>query len=274
MSYAKVEESKNYLLDRIGTPPDVAVILGSGMSAVDGILRDSVRVEYSSIPHFPTPTVAGHRGEVVFGKAGASKVAMFKGRVHYYEGAPTEDVTRATRVIGQLGAKALLLTNAAGAINLTFHQGDLMLITDHISLLVVNPLAGPNEERWGPRFLDQTAVYDMGLREQLQSAARSIGAKLVEGIYAAVPGPTYETPAEIRFLRSIGADAVGMSTVPEAIVARHMGVRVAGISLLTDEAAGVSDTPISHEEVLHTAERMSGNLAALLTRFFEDWPPA
>jgi purine-nucleoside phosphorylase len=269
VSYSEVEDARNYLLDRIGTEPDAAVILGSGMSAVDEIVRDPVRIDYAAIPHFRLPTVTGHRGEVVFGMAGSAKVLFFKGRVHYYEGATADQVTLCARVIGRLGVKAMLLTNAAGAINP--HAGQLMLITDHINLLGVNPLMGPNEDRWGLRFPDQTTVYDLELREKLKRAARDAAIELAEGVYVALTGPSYETPAEIRFLRTIGADAVGFSTAPEAIVARHMGVRVAGISMLTNAAAGVSKTPLNHEEVLETAARMTGKACTLLARFFDNW---
>lgn len=271
VSYTEVEDAGNYLLDRIGTAPDAAVILGSGMSAVDEIVRNPVRINFAAIPHFRVPTISGHRGEAVFGSAGRAKVLMFKGRVHYYEGATTEQVTLCARVIGRLGVKALLLTNAAGAINPGVRAAELMLLTDHINLMGVNPLTGPNEDRWGPRFIDQTSVYDPEIRSQLKTAASDGGIDLAEGVYVALAGPTYETPAEIRFLRTIGGDAVGFSTVPEAIVARHMGLRVAAISMLTNAAAGVSATPLNHEEVLEAAARMSGKAAALLARFFDNW---
>jgi len=271
VSYTEVEDARNYLLDRIGTAPDAVVILGSGLSAVDEIVRDKVCIDYASIPHFPLPSVSGHRGEAVFGEAGGAKVLLFKGRVHYYEGATTPEATRIVRVIGRLGSKMLLLTNAAGAVNTGFRAGQLMLITDHINLMGVNPLTGPNEDRWGIRFVDQTTVYDPELRDQLKAAARNGGIDLVEGVYVALAGPAYETPAEIRFLRTIGGDAVGFSTVPEAIVARHMGLRVAAISVLTNAAAGVSETPPNHEEVLEVAAHMSGMTANLLAGFFDNW---
>ena len=196
---------------------------------------------------------------------------VFEGRVHHYEGYSMPEVTFCTRVIGRLGAKTLILTNASGAINPDFVRGHLMLITDHINLMGANPLTGPNEDRWGPRFVDQTQVYDPQLTQRLKAAGEDCGVDLCEGVYVAVAGPTYETPAESRFLRMIGADAVGMSTVPEAIVAKHMGMKVAGLSMLANEAAAVSGKPIDHAEVLNTATEMNADLGMLLQRFFDTY---
>src|SRR5437870_3084344 len=205
MKFEFVEQAKSYLLEKMGAPPDVAIIMGSGLSAVDEILLGSQRVHYVSIPHFPVPKVPGHRGQVAFGKVKNIQVVVFEGRVHYYEGNTMAEVTFCTRVIGRLGTKNLILTNASGAINPNFARGRLMIITDHINLLGANPLAGPNEDRWGPRFVDQTQVYDQQLREQLKKAGEYGGLNMCEGVYAAMLGPTYETPAEVRFLRTIGA---------------------------------------------------------------------
>ena len=271
MNFDLVDRAKNYLLDKIGAGPNVAIIMGSGLSAVDEILAGPHRIHYMSIPHFPLPKVPGHRGQVVFGRVGKLQVIVFEGRVHSYEGNTMAEVTFCTRVIGRLGAKSLILTNASGAINPDFARGHLMLITDHINLLGANPLTGPNEDRWGPRFVDQTEVYDLGLREKLKGAGQYCGIHLCEGVYAAMAGPTYETPAEVRFLRTIGADAVGMSTVPEAIVARHMGVRVAGLSMLANVAAGISGKPIDHSEVLDVATEITAELGMLLQRFLETY---
>jgi purine-nucleoside phosphorylase len=271
MKFEFVEQAKSYLLDKMGAAPHVAIIMGSGLSAVDEILTGSQRTHYVSIPHFPVPKVPGHRGQIVFGKAGKVQVVVFEGRVHHYEGNTMAEVTFCTRVIGRLGTKNLILTNASGAINPDFVRGHLMLISDHINLLGANPLAGPNEDRWGPRFVDQTEVYDVKLREQIRKAGEYCGIKLCEGVYAAVAGPTYETPAEIRYLRAVGADAVGMSTVPEAIVARHMGMTVVGISMLANIAAGISGKPINHENVLATATQMNADLGMLLQRFFDKY---
>src|SRR5215831_12588719 len=250
MKFEFVEQAKSYLLEKMGAAPEIAIIMGSGLSAVDEILTHPQRIHYVAIPHFPVPKVAGHRGQVVHGKAGSLQVVVFEGRVHYYEGNTMAEVTFCTRVIGRLGAKKLILTNASGA---------------------VNPLSGPNEERWGPRFVDQTDIYDQHLRQRLREAGEYCGIDLCEGVYAAVPGPTYETPAEIRYLRTIGADAVGMSTVPEAIVATHMGMKVAGLSMLANLAAGMSGKPISHSDVLGSADEMNAEVGMLLQRFFDTY---
>ena len=271
MKFEFVEQARSYLLDKMGFAPEVAIIMGSGLSAVDEILTGSQRAHYVSIPHFPVPKVAGHRGQVVFGKAGKFHVVVFEGRVHYYEGNTMTDVTFCTRVIGRLGTKSLILTNASGAINPNFTRRHLMLITDHINLMGANPLSGPNEDRWGPRFLDQTDVYDSDLRLKLKAAGEYCDLQICEGVYAAMSGPTYETPAEVHYLREIGVDAVGMSTVPEAIVAKHMGMKIAGLSMLANVAAGISGKPIDHSEVLETATQMNADIGMLLQRFFETY---
>jgi purine-nucleoside phosphorylase len=271
MKYDIVEQARNYLLDKVGATPNIAVIMGSGLSAVDEILTGATRIHYVSIPHFPVPKVAGHRGQVVHGKSGDMTVIVFEGRVHHYEGNTMDEVTFCARVIGRLSTPTLLLTNASGTINPAFKRGQLMLISDHINLIHDNPLRGPNDDRWGPRFVDQTEVYDRNLRAQLKAAAEYCGIPINEGVYAAMAGPSYETPAEIRMLRTMGADCVGMSTVPEAIVARHMGLKVAGISMLANFAAGLSDKPINHEEVLETAQQLNTDVGMLLQRFFETY---
>lgn len=273
MKFEFVEQAKSYLLDKMGVAPQIAIIMGSGLSAVDEILMGPSRIHYVTIPHFPVPKVAGHRGQVVYGKVNNLPVVVFEGRVHYYEGNTMKEVSFCTRVIGMLGAKTLILTNASGAINSNFARGHLMIITDHINLMGANPLGGPNEDRWGPRFVDQTEVYDLGLRQKLKDAGQYCGIHVCEGVYAAMSGPTYETPAEIRYLRAIGADAVGMSTVPEAIVAKHMGMKVAGLSMLANVAAGISGKAINHDEVLDTATQMNADLGMLLQRFFDTYEP-
>jgi purine-nucleoside phosphorylase len=271
MKFEFVEQARSYLLDKMGAAPEVAVIMGSGLSAVDEILTGSQRIHYVSIPHFPVPKVPGHRGQVVFGKSRNLHVVVFEGRVHHYEGNTMGEVTFCTRVIARLGTKELILTNASGAINPNFARGDLMIITDHINLLGANPLTGPNEDRWGPRFVEQSEVYDQQLRERLKKAGEYCGVHMCEGVYVAVAGPTYETPAEIRYLRTIGADAVGMSTVPEAIIAKHMGVKVAGISMLANLASDISHKPLNHTDVLETAAEMNADLGMLLQRFFDTY---
>jgi purine-nucleoside phosphorylase len=269
MQYELVEQTKDYLLNKIGTRPEIAIVMGSGLSAVDELLKAAKQIPYSAIPHFPIPKVEGHRGQVTYGSVGKMTVLMFEGRVHYYEGHSMDEVTFSTRVIGRIGTRSLVLTNAAGAINPAFHRGQLMVITDHINFIGSNPLRGPNEARWGPRFVDQTHAWDPQLRAKLKSAAVYCDVPMVEGVYAAMPGPSYETPAEIRMLRTLGADCVGMSTVPEAIVARHMGMRVAGLSMLANAAAGLTNQPVNHEEVLETAAQLSADVGMLLQRFFE-----
>jgi purine-nucleoside phosphorylase len=271
MKFEDVEQAKHYLLDKIGATPQVAVIMGSGLSAVDEILIGAHRIHYITIPNFPVPKVQGHRGQVVYGKVGNLTVVVFEGRMHYYEGNTMSEVAFCPRVIGRLGARTLLLTNASGAINPAFARGQIMLIKDHLNFLGANPLSGPNDERWGPRFVDQTEVYDSGIRGKLKAAAEYCDVDLVEGVYAAMAGPTYETPAEIRFLQVAGADAVGMSTVPEAIVARHMGLKVAGLSMLANVASSTSTHPINHNEVLETATQMNADVGLLLQRFFETY---
>ena len=273
MKFDTVEQAKTYLLDKIGATPEVAIIMGSGLSAVDEILTGSQRTHYVSIPNFPVPKVPGHRGQIVFGKVRNTRVIVFEGRVHNYEGNTMAEVTFCARVIGRIGAKKLILTNAAGALNPDFARGHLMIITDHINLLGANPLTGPNEDRWGPRFVDQSEVYDLALRGKLKEAGEYCGLHMCEGVYVAVAGPTYETPAESRFLRSIGADAVGMSTVPEAIVGRHMGLKVAGISMLANAASALSPKTITHNEVLEAAAQMNADLGMLLQRFFDTYEP-
>jgi purine-nucleoside phosphorylase len=269
VKFELVEQAKNYLLEKMGAAPQIAVIMGSGLSAVDEILSGPQRIHYVTIPHFPVPKVAGHRGQVVYGKVKNIHVVVFEGRVHYYEGNTMAEVTFCTRVIGRLGAKELILTNASGAINPNFTRGNLMIITDHLNFLGANPLTGPNEDRWGPRFVDLTEVYDAQMRERLKQAGEYCGIQLCEGVYAAIAGPSYETPAEVKFLRTAGADTVGMSTVPEAIVARHMGIKVAGLSMLANVAAGISGKPVDHAEVLETAAQMNADVATLLQRFFD-----
>jgi purine-nucleoside phosphorylase len=269
MNYDSVEQAKQYLLDKTGDTPHLAVIMGSGISAVDEILHDTTRIHYATIPHFAVPKVAGHRGEAVFGRLGKLNVIVFEGRIHYYETNSMDEVTFCARVIGRSGARALLLTNASGAINPDFKPGKLMLISDHINLMGTNPLIGPNEDRWGPRFVDQSEVYDRELRAKLRQAAKACDIALVEGVYAAVSGPTYETVAETRYLRAAGADAAGMSTVPEAIVARHMGLKVAGISMIANTATSPEGGIIDHDQVVSMTSQMSADVGMLLLKFLE-----
>ena len=248
--------------------PKLAVMLGSGFHHVLTELRVAKKVSYAQIPGFPKPTVAGHAGELYFGHLGKTPVLVLSGRAHFYEGHEMERVTFATRTLAAFGITDLLLTNAAGGINKRFRAGDFMVLTDHINLMGVNPLRGPQPKDL-PRFVDMTEVYDQPLRKILFAAGKISKRKLQQGVYLAVSGPTYETPAEIRAFAVLGADAVGMSTVPEAIVARQCGLRVAGISCITNLAAGISKEKLSHGEVLETAERVKKTGAALIKNFAE-----
>ena len=249
---------------RAGAPPAVAVVLGSGLGDFANRLQEAVSIPYTDLPHWPASKVIGHEGRLVVGSLAGRRVAALSGRAHYYEGHDLRTVTFATRVIGRLGVKVLILTNAAGGINVNLKPGTLMVMDDHINLLGSNPLVGPNDDRFGARFPDMSEVYSKRLRGIADDVARAQGLAIGHGIYVAVHGPSYETPAEIRFLRAIGADAVGMSTVPEAIAARHMGVEVLGISCITNAAAGVLPQPLNHDEVMEVAKQVRGAFAALL----------
>jgi purine-nucleoside phosphorylase len=252
-----------------GPTPDVAIVLGSGLGDFAAALGEPAAIGYGDIPNWPASTVVGHAGKLVVGTLAGKRVAALSGRVHFYEGHDLRTVTFATRVVGALGVKTLILTNAAGGINLTFTPGTLMLMDDHINLMGSNPLVGANDERFGPRFPDMSEVYSRRLRQLAGDAARAQGLTLAHGVYAALHGPSYETPAEIRYLRTIGADAVGMSTAPEAIVARHMGLDVLGISCITNMAAGVLPQPLVHDEVMEVARRVRTEFCTLLEGIVE-----
>jgi len=263
--FGKVQAAADAVRARAGDLPATAIVLGSGLGDFAGSLTEATSVNYSELPNWPVSNVPGHEGRLVIGSTQGHRVAALAGRCHLYEGFDGQSVTFATRVVGLLGIKRLILTNAAGGVNTTFSQGALMVIDDHINLTGHNPLAGPNDDRFGPRFPDMSAVYSSQLRGVAGEAAKACGiAALSHGVYAALLGPSYETPAEIRYLRTIGADAVGMSTVPEAIVARHMGIDVLGISCITNMAAGVLPKPLDHAEVMDTARRVRGQFIALL----------
>ena len=246
------------------TSPDVAIVLGSGLGEFANRLQDAVSIPYGDLPHWPASNVIGHEGRLVVGMLGGRRVAALSGRVHFYEGHDLRTVTFAARVMARLGVKALILTNAAGGINVALTPGTLMVIDDHINLLGSNPLVGANEDAFGARFPDMTEVYSRRLRGVADQVAREQGLPIGHGVYVALHGPSYETPAEIRYLRAIGADAVGMSTVPEAIVARHMGVEVLGISCISNAAAGVLPQPLNHDEVMAVARQVRDAFAALL----------
>jgi purine-nucleoside phosphorylase len=262
--YDRVQRAADFVRGAVDAVPHVAVVLGSGLGDFASSLEQPTSLRYVDIPYWPAVAVVGHQGRLVIGGSGGRSILALAGRVHFYEGHDLRAVTFATRVLGMLGVRALILTNAAGGVNTGFAPGDLMVIDDHINLLGTSPLAGPNEERFGVRFPDLTNVYSPRLRRIADEAGAALGFELPHGVYAACHGPSYETPAEVRYLRTIGADAVGMSTVPEAIVARHMGVEVLGISCITNMAAGILPQPLNHEEVLETAQRVRGKFISLL----------
>ena len=267
--YALVQRAADHVRGRVTDLPSAAVVLGSGLGDFADALQETVTIPYAEIPHWPASAVVGHAGKLVMGSINGRRVAALAGRAHFYEGHPMAVATFATRVMGLLGVRTLVLTNAAGGINLNFKPGTLMVIDDHINLSGGNPLVGPNDERFGPRFPDMSEVYSADLRKMADDAGRAINLLLPHGVYAALLGPSYETPAEIRYLRAIGADAVGMSTVPEAIAARHMGMRVLGISCITNMAAGMLPQPLDHNEVMETARRVRGQFTSLLEGIVE-----
>lgn len=265
--YDRASEAARFILSRAqGRTPRVAVVLGSGLGGVADALEDGVEIPYSDIPHFVDSTVQGHDGKLILGSMGGVHVALMKGRAHFYEGYSMDEVTLPVRVFKLLGIGSLILTNAAGGTAPHLAPGALMAITDHINLMGENPLLGPNDERFGPRFPDMTSTYTPAYVEAAHEAAREIGVVLFEGVYMALRGPSYETPAEIRMMRKLGADAVGMSTVPEAVVARHCGMQILAISCITNVAAGLSTAQIDHSEVMTVGERAGKRLAELIVR--------
>jgi purine-nucleoside phosphorylase len=262
--YTAAESAAQLLLAKTPLRPRIALVLGSGLGGFADSLTDAARIPYTEIPGFPRSTAIGHAGQMVIGKAGSVPVAAMQGRVHLYEGYSAQQVTFPIRVFGRMGIKAVILTNAAGGINLSYSQGALVLIRDHINLQGANPLVGPNDDRFGVRFPDMTHAYAKSYREIARTEAAKQGMTLHEGVYAGLLGPSYETPAEIEYLRRIGADLVGMSTVAEVIAARHMGIKVLAISCVTNMAAGILDQPLSHAEVMETGERVKTTFESLL----------
>ena len=262
--YERVMEAVDFVRRVRPEPPRVGVVLGSGLGEFAERVDDRTALPFSDIPHFKGGTVAGHPSKLVLGRVGGVPVAVLQGRIHYYEGHDPADVVFPLRVLAKLGARGLLLTNAAGGIRPSFRPGDLMIIRDHINLTGTNPLRGVNDERLGPRFPDMSAAYDPALQDTIAAALEAIGRPPLRGVYAGLAGPSYETPAEIRMLATLGADAVGMSTVSEAICARQMGLRLAGISCITNLAAGLSERPLDHREVIETGEKVKSDLLRLL----------
>jgi purine-nucleoside phosphorylase len=262
--YDQAKEAADAIKSRVREVPRIAIVLGSGLGGFADSLGEAVSVPYAQLPHWPASHVIGHAGKLVVGTAKDRMIAALAGRSHAYEGHDLRVVTFAVRALGLLGVKTLILTNAAGGVNTGFAAGALMVIDDHINLIGSNPLVGPNDDRFGARFPDMSEVYSTRLRTIADEAARAMQMPLPHGVYAALLGPSYETPAEIRYLRTIGADAVGMSTVPEAIAARHMGLEVLGLSCISNMAAGVLPQPLDHAEVMETTRRVRGQFIALL----------
>jgi len=263
-AYDQLVDAVRFIQQQTTARPEAAIVLGSGLGEFAGRLAGAGSIPYDRIPNWPASKVVGHEGRLVIGDVAGRTIAALSGRAHFYEGHDLRTVTFAARAVGMLGVRVLVLTNAAGGINTHFKPGTLMVIDDHINLIGSNPLIGPHDDRLGPRFPDMTEAYSRRLRAIADEAARAIGLDIAHGVYAGLHGPSYETPAEIRYLRTIGADAVGMSTVPETIVARQAGVEVLGISCITNMAAGVLPQPLKHDEVMETAHRVRGEFAALL----------
>lgn len=260
----KIQSAAEYIRAQVSFRPTLGLVLGSGLGDYADTLEDAVRIPYAQIPNFPVPSIPGHTGALVFGRKCGQEVVVMQGRIHYYEGLPQRQITLPIRVLAALGVKTVVLTNACGGVNLNFHPGDLMLISDHINLSGDNPLIGPNLDAFGPRFPDMSDLYTASLRLAIKQAAEKEGIALQEGVYGMYSGPNYETPAEIRMYRTLGADTVGMSTVPEALVAGHCGLKVVGISCITNMAAGILPVKLSHAEVTETANRVSKTFSRLI----------
>lgn len=270
-AYALLEKWVRAVREVTNFTPEIGIVLGSGLGDFARLVDRKAEVSYASLPGFPVSTVAGHAGKLIFGYVRSVPVVVMQGRVHYYEGYSMNEVVAPIRLMGLLGAKKLLLTNAAGGVNTSFTPGDLMLITDHISAFVPSPLRGENPQELGPRFPDMSRVYDIEMGRAVLEAGEKLGESLQQGVYLQWQGPNYETPAEIRMFRTLGADAVGMSTVCEAIAARHMGLRVCAVSCITNMACGILPQPLSHEEVQQTADRVKDKFQALVLESLESF---
>jgi purine-nucleoside phosphorylase len=265
MSMSKILEASQYILSKISTKPKIGIILGSGLGIYVDQIQNKIIIPYQDIPHFRRTTVEGHEGRLIIGEVHGVTVAALQGRLHPYEGHPMEEIVHPVRTLAALGIEVLFLTNASGGVNLEFHPGDLVAIEDHINLSGRNPLVGPNMAELGPRFPDMSNAYDPELRALLQKVASNHHVQIKTGVYCSVLGPTYETPAEIRMLRIIGADMVGMSTVPEVIAANHLGLKVAGVACITNYAAGIKQEKLSHADVKKVAEKAMVGFATILT---------
>jgi purine-nucleoside phosphorylase len=270
MEIQKVRRASDFLKEQYTDIPEIGLILGSGLGVLAEEIEQAVNVPYEKIPDFPVSTVEGHAGQFVFGILNGVKVVAMQGRFHFYEGYSFDQVTLPVRVMKELGVSTLIVTNAAGGVNESFSPGDLMLISDHINNMGSNPLIGPNEAQFGVRFPDMSEAYSKKLREQAKQVAAKLSIPVQEGVYVGNTGPTYETPAEVRMLRVLGGDAVGMSTVPEVIVARHSGLNVLGISCISNMAAGILDQPLNHEEVIETTEKVKANFLAYVKELVKE----
>jgi purine-nucleoside phosphorylase len=267
---ADLREAVRFVQSHTALRPAIGLVLGSGLGAFARSLEKATAIPYGEIKHFPVSTAVGHSGELVIGHSQGVPIAVMSGRPHVYEGYTYQEVVFPVRVLGRLGVKTLILTNAAGSVNVNYKPGELMVISDHINLMGGNPMIGPNEDELGQRFFDMTEAYDPRLREIAEKACWKAGVTVRKGVYLALSGPSYETPAEIRMLRTLGADAVGMSTVPEVIAARHMGIRVLGISCITNMAAGLTRRPLDHREVLEVGEQVKAGLIEVLGRIIQE----
>lgn len=267
----RLEKTVEYLRNITEGTPEIAIILGSGLGRLADFIEGRQEISYEEIPNFPATTVPGHEGKLIFGRLGGRYVVAMKGRFHYYEGHDMGVVIYPIRVFGMMGIKNLMVTNAAGGVNTDFKPGDLMLIKDHIGFFAENPLRGVNLDDLGPRFPDMSAAYDRSLQKLAMVCAERVGIDLKNGVYSYCKGPSFESPAEIKALRILGADAVGMSTVPEVIVARHMGIRVLGISCITNMAAGILDQPLTHEEVMETGKSVEKKFSSLVREIVGSW---
>lgn len=265
----QLDEAAAFVELQLSGKPEIAVVLGSGLGPLADLVEDPVQIPYGDVPHFSVSTVSGHAGELIGGSLKGRRLLCMNGRVHFYEGYSFAEITFPIKLFKRLGAEMLILTNAVGGINYDFAPGDLMLITDHLNLLGGNPLIGPNNDALGPRFPDMSAVYSLRLQELARSTGAEVGLDLRSGIIAALSGPSYETPAEIRMLRTLGADAVGMSVVPEAIVANHMGMEILAISCVTNAAAGMDEEKLSHDDVKETAAKITDRFTRLVSRIIE-----
>jgi purine-nucleoside phosphorylase len=269
MNHENIIEAASYLKTKYTDIPKIGLILGSGLGVLADEIEMPVKIPYNEIPNFPVSTVEGHAGQLVFGVLKGENVVAMQGRFHFYEGYSLDKVTAPVRVMKELGIETLIVTNAAGGINESFEAGDLMLITDHINNMGTNPLIGPNDIKFGVRFPDMSESYDVKLREVAKNSANELNIKLQEGVYVGNTGPSYETPAEVRALRTLGGDAVGMSTVPEVIIAKHAGLNVLGISCISNMAAGILDQPLSHDEVIETTDKVRANFLNLVKSIIE-----